>query len=71
VTGRGGTDFNEPIDYANKEYHPDCLIYFTDGYASNPKNKCNCPILWILCKNGSIDIDKMEDFQGIKLKMDY
>lgn len=71
VTGRGGTDFNEPIDYANKEYHPDCLIYFTDGYAPNPRNKCNCPILWILCKNGSIDVDKMEDFQGIKLKMDY
>lgn len=70
ISGRGGTDFNAPIIYANKEYKPDCTIYFTDGYAPSPV-KCNSPLMWIVCKNGGIDIESMGDFQGIKVKMNF
>ena len=70
ITGRGGTDFNAPVIYANKEYKPDALIYFTDGYAPAPV-KCKCPILWVVCKNGGIDLESMEHFQGTALKMNF
>ena len=71
ISGRGGTTFDQPIHYANDEYKPDCLVYCTDGYAPPPDVECNCPIMWILCKNGSCEVDDMENFQGIKIKMDY
>lgn len=72
ITGRGGTSFDEPIMYANDEYKPDALIYFTDGYASPPP-KCNCPLMWILCKNGSCEPEDMisQNFQGMVVKMDF
>lgn len=70
ITGRGGTDFNAPIIYANKEYKPDCVIYFTDGYAPKPV-KCGCPLMWIICKNGGVELDQMKDFQGTSLKMNF
>lgn len=70
VTGRGGTDFNPPIIYANEEYKPDALIYFTDGECSVPVH-CNCPIMWLLSKNQGAQVENMNDFQGIKVKMDF
>lgn len=70
ITGRGGTDFNPPIEYANNEYKPDAVVYFTDGFCPAPI-KCHCPLLWILAKNNSVDIDSIQDFQGIKVKMDF
>jgi predicted metal-dependent peptidase len=68
VSGGGGTAFEAPIKYANEEYRPDALVYFTDGYGSNPNIKSNCPILWLLSKNGS-DVSYISDFQGRKVKM--
>lgn len=70
ITGRGGTDFNAPIIYANEEYNPDCVIYFTDGEASPPV-KCNCPIMWLISKNQGVEAEDMNAFQGIKIKMDF
>lgn len=70
VTGRGGTSFDPPIIYANEEYKPDVLIYFTDGECSPPP-KCNCPIMWILSKNQGATVEQMADFQGIKVKMNF
>jgi len=70
VTGRGGTSFDPPINYANEIYKPDCLIYFTDGEAPQPP-KCNCPIMWLISKNQGRSAEDMEDFQGIKIKMDF
>jgi predicted metal-dependent peptidase len=70
ITGRGGTDFNAPIIYANTEYRPDCLIYFTDGEAPPPV-KCKCPIMWLITKNQGRSAEDMADFQGIKIKMDF
>lgn len=47
LSGRGGTDFNPPVDYYNskiKEYQ--ALIYFTDGECS-PPDKSPPNILWV------------------------
>ena len=48
VFGRGGTSFQEPIDYAhNNDY--DGLIILTDGYAKKPKlpERMKCKIVWV------------------------
>jgi predicted metal-dependent peptidase len=70
ITGRGGTSFDEPIIYANEVYKPDALVYFTDGEAPAPP-KCNCPMIWIISKNQGVQVEDIEDFQGIKIKMDF
>jgi predicted metal-dependent peptidase len=46
VTGGGGTDFNPALEKA-VTFNPDCILYFTDGYAPDP-NPVNIPVLWIL-----------------------
>jgi len=52
INGRGGTAFNAPIEFANTEYHPDAIVYFTDGYAPPPKAKSRKPILWLISQEG-------------------
>ncbi len=52
ITGRGGTSFDAPIDYANREYRPDAVIYFTDGYAPPPSRPCRVPLLWVISREG-------------------
>ena len=49
AVGRGGTDFQVPIDYA-AEGSFDGLIILTDGYAPEPKIPAHfkTPILWVL-----------------------
>lgn len=51
VTGRGGTDFNDVLDHANRDY-PDGLIYFTDGYADKPRVRPRVPVLWVVSSRG-------------------
>ena len=48
VLGRGGTDFQPPVDFyeSHKEY--DGLIVCTDGRASCPTRKTSRRILWML-----------------------
>ena len=51
--GGGGTSFDDPIKYFNKNLHNyKMLIYFTDGEGS-VKEKCRSKLLWILCKGGT------------------
>ena len=70
VHGRGGTDFNAPIKYGNEEYHPDALIYFTDGFAAVPQFLSRFPILWIITTNGLEEGKGIwEQLPGKKLKM--
>jgi len=52
IVGRGGTAFNAPIEFANQEYHPDAIIYFTDGYAAAPSIRSRKPVLWMVSSNG-------------------
>ena len=47
VCGRGGTDFNAPIAYAN-QHRFDAIIYFTDGGAPAPEISSRMPLLWLL-----------------------
>jgi predicted metal-dependent peptidase len=53
VFGRGGTSFQEPIDYAH-EHGYDGLVILTDGYAPEPKipEGFKTGILWV-CENQS------------------
>ena len=70
VTGRGGTNFNPPIELANKKILPDCIVYFTDGYERPPTIRSRCPVLWVISPKG-ID-DKSETWNkliGKKVKM--
>lgn len=52
VKGRGGTDFNPPVEYYTKhrkEYAS--LIYFTDGECSLPVRKPS-GMVWVITSNG-------------------
>lgn len=51
VVGRGGTSFQEPINYAN-EHEYDGLVILTDGYAPEPliPDNMRCRIVWV-CNN--------------------
>ena len=67
IHGRGGTDFNAPIRYANEKL-PDCLIYFTDGRAKAPEIRCRRPILWVVT-SGGISTSAWNSLAGRKLKL--
>ena len=69
VMGRGGTDFNDALQLANREY-PDGFIYFTDGYAAKPNTRPRVPVLWVLTKRG-LEPKQREwgELPGRKVKM--
>jgi len=48
AVGRGGTDFQDPIDYAHENGY-DGLVILTDGYAPEPKipENMHCKIIWV------------------------
>ncbi|NBC06395.1 MAG: hypothetical protein GVY26_04295 [Bacteroidetes bacterium] len=52
VEGRGGTSFDPPIQYANSNYRPDALVYFTDGRGRPPRYGSRCPVLWLITPGG-------------------
>jgi predicted metal-dependent peptidase len=68
VSGRGGTDFNAPLAYANDDYQPDAIVYFTDGYANEPHVLTRKPILWMITSQG-INEDGWDYLPGRKVKM--
>lgn len=51
VLGRGGTSFQEPINYAHENGY-DGLVILTDGYAPEPviPDNMRCKIVWV-CNN--------------------
>lgn len=56
--GGGGTSFEPVIDYFNERKRLyDALVYFTDGYASIPKNTPK-ETLWVISSNGDHDMKK-------------
>jgi predicted metal-dependent peptidase len=69
ISGRGGTAFDAPIEYANDIYNPDAVIYFTDGYGAEPEVTCKKPILWMITSAG-IDSESWDFLPGRKVKMD-
>lgn len=68
ISGRGGTDFNAPIIFANEEHMPDAIVYFTDGYAPAPQVISRKPILWMVTSQG-IEEDSWDFLPGRKVKM--
>ncbi len=68
VKGGGGTSFEAPLQYAQQNYKPDALVYFTDGYAPLPQSRCDVPIMWLVSKKGT-KLENMQKFPGRKVKM--
>ncbi len=68
VQGRGGTSFEAPIRFANTQYRPDALIYFTDGYGPSPEIRSLCPIFWLISKKGAKP-DYLQNFPGRVVRM--
>ncbi len=51
IQGGGGTDFSKVEEYLDEKIpHTKLLVFFTDGYASFPKDN-NYKTLWVLTKN--------------------
>lgn len=69
ISGRGGTSFNAPVHFGNEEYHPDALIYFTDGHAPAPQFTPRYPVLWVISSNG-INAAGWDFLPGQKLKIE-
>ena len=68
ITGRGGTSFQPVIDYYNENKRKySCLVYFTDGEASNPDPKPRGRMLWALSERSNIDY--ISDFPGAKIQL--
>ncbi len=53
VMGRGGSNFDPPVRWANDHHHLDAIIYFTDGQAPTLQEKSRYPILWVLNQRNS------------------
>ena len=58
----------QPIAFANDDYKPDAIVYFTDGYAPAPEVISRKPILWMISSNG-INEDTWDFLPGRKAKM--
>lgn len=50
VTGRGGTDLRNVVEYANKQ-KPTAVVIFTDLEVSIPSTKIEAPTLWVCVNN--------------------
>ena len=55
VQGRGGTNFQAPVDYLAKHPDYDGMIVITDGYAPVPEipPHCRAKLLWIIDNEAS------------------
>ncbi|MCU0352563.1 MAG: VWA-like domain-containing protein [Cytophagales bacterium] len=70
VTGGGGTSFDPPLVYANTEYLPDMMIYFTDGYGAVPQMQLRFPLLWVITKQGIDQSDEIfQKLPGRRVKL--
>ena len=60
ILGRGGTNFQDVINYYESHAEYQGLIMFTDGYAPIPEIKKNKQILWIL--TNKLDYDHAKEW---------
>ena len=58
VKGRGGTAFDPVFKFLkdNRKMQFDGCIYFTDGYAPEPKIKPPCNVFWLITPDGNIGV---------------
>ncbi|AEE52844.1 VWA-like domain-containing protein [Haliscomenobacter hydrossis] len=52
VSGRGGTNFDAALEYANQKSAADAVVYFTDGLGPRPTVLCRKPLLWMISERG-------------------
>jgi predicted metal-dependent peptidase len=50
IHGRGGTDFVEPLKWAEDNISPDIALYFTDGYGRAPDIEPEYTLVWVTPK---------------------
>jgi predicted metal-dependent peptidase len=68
--GGGGTAFDAPLRYANREYRPDAIIYLTDGFGPAPETRTRAPLLWLISSGGlTRHALAGSAFRGTKVKM--
>lgn len=65
IHGRGGTNFNAPIDYCKKHPEFDGLMIFTDGYGAFPKLERSMKIMWVFTNKQTYD-DSKDTIKGLK-----
>lgn len=66
IHGRGGTDFNAVVTYANENYRKfSAMVVLTDGCAPSPDDKCKLKTLWVHTCDSTIN----EDLPGPKIKL--
>jgi len=67
----GGTSFDDPpLVYANEEYLPDMMIYFTDGFGDVPQLQLRFPLLWVITRQGlEPDSDVFQQLPGRRVKL--
>ena len=49
------TDFTPPIQFANEQFRPAGILYFTDGEGACPRVKSRCPVLWVIVGDADSD----------------
>lgn len=58
IQGRGGTNYDAPLEWANQQCFADGIIYFTDAFGPAPTIKSRRPVLWVVARN-TIDQDNV------------
>jgi predicted metal-dependent peptidase len=55
IQGGGGTSFDPAIAWVSNPRNGafDACVYLTDGYASEPKVRPRCPLLWVITADGN------------------
>ncbi|KKL08307.1 hypothetical protein LCGC14_2577160, partial [marine sediment metagenome] len=59
IKGGGGTSFNPVAKWINENIPRNkAVIWLTDGYGDEIKEKTNYPIIWVVTKDGSDELMK-------------
>ena len=67
--GRGGTNFDPALRYANTTWRADAIVYFTDGHGPSPTVAPRARVLWVLTSAGRAP-DACDDLPGRKIQID-
>lgn len=68
IAGRGGTSFQPPIDFFDKNPKYTTLIYLTDGFAPMPTRPKRSQMLWVMSSRSN-KLDTFTDWPGFKIKI--
>ncbi|MEM7105397.1 MAG: VWA-like domain-containing protein [Bacteroidota bacterium] len=70
VLGKGNTVYDPALQYANDVFHPDAVLYFTDGDGDPPAIKSRYPLLWVISPDGiKLQNKKWQNLPQRKIKI--